>query len=299
MTAAAALPAVDPRPIQRGSTAPIGAMRCERSTLAVANASELIVRRWRCRRWRCDRCSPRLRRRLRRLAANGLPERLLTLTCRPSAYPNPTAAAQAIHAAWARIRRAIREQRPHPHLEYLAVWERTKRGWPHLHILFRGPYVPQAWLSDMMEELADSPIVDIRRISSPTEAAAYVSKYLCKDPSPFGFKHRYLRSRHWPLENLEHWRTKKAEPGTVVLLACGIPEELVLALVRAGVTHWQQAPPDTWRCTLSAAAAETVWRPPFSMRPAWTNSPPLAGVNVSPTPSQAGLSALPHPEPAG
>lgn len=286
MTAAAALLAVDPRPIQRGSTAPIGAMRCEHSTLAVASASEIVIRRWRCKRWRCENCSPRLRRRLRALAAAGEPERLLTLTCRPSAFPNPDAAAAAIHAAWAVIRREVRRRRPQPRLEYLAVWERTRNGWPHLHILMRGPYIPQRWVSSLMNQRANSPIVDIRRISTPREAASYVAKYVSKDPEPFGFRHRYLRSRDWPARDPSRWRTRKLEPGAVILLARGIPEELVLALVRAGVTSWQPAPSDSWRCPLTADAAAAFWRPPPHMVPAWTNARSVAPVDVGPTHSK-------------
>lgn len=78
-------------------------------------------------------------------------------------------------------------------MEYLAVWERTKAGWPHLHVLLRGPFIPQRLISRWWSSLAKSPIVDIRPLHGSRQGARYVTKYLTKDPDPF-FQGRSIRA---------------------------------------------------------------------------------------------------------
>lgn len=46
--------------------------------------------------------------------------------------------------------------------DYLAI--RTDEGHGVYHVLFRGRYIPQDWLSRQWQELHDSPIVDIRLV---------------------------------------------------------------------------------------------------------------------------------------
>lgn len=85
-------------------------------------------------------------------------------------------------------------------LAYLAVFEETKRGEPHLHILMRAPYIPQKWISDRMAELIEAPIVDIRRVSSPKAVASYVAKYVAKGPKSFGTLKRYWQTQDYDLD---------------------------------------------------------------------------------------------------
>ena len=83
------------------------------------------------------------------------------------------------------------------------MFEKTKTGWPHLHILCRMPYVPQAWLSRRMGELIDSPVVDIRALHNVRKAAAYVAKYIAKHPHRFEGCKRYWRSQDWVLDPID------------------------------------------------------------------------------------------------
>ncbi|MEE8540002.1 MAG: hypothetical protein V3S54_09300 [Woeseiaceae bacterium] len=84
-------------------------------------------------------------------------------------------------------------------LPFLAVFEKTKRGEPHLHILLRTVYLDQAWLSDQMKELIGAPIVDIRSLTSAAKIANYVTKYIAKDPHKFIGTKRYWSSRDYLL----------------------------------------------------------------------------------------------------
>jgi len=133
-------------------------------------------------------------------AASGQPNRFITLTCNPSVEVSPEDRLKVLARAWRLIVKRLRRQHPKRSIEYLAVVEATKRGEPHLHILFRGPFVPQATLSTWMNEIAESPIVDIRRIKNAREVVRYVAKYITKKPAQFGTSKRYWQSVNYQLD---------------------------------------------------------------------------------------------------
>lgn len=99
--------------------------------------------------------------------------------------------------AWRVIVKRLHRLYPSTPIEYLAVVEGTKRGEPHLHILYRGPWVDQRRLSTWMLELTGAPIVDVRAVRGRREAARYVAKYIAKRPEQFGTAKRYWRSYHY------------------------------------------------------------------------------------------------------
>lgn len=119
----------------------------------------------------------------------------MTLTCNPARHESPEAGFQAMTTAVTRLFKRLRRRYPHSEIQYALVWETTKSGWPHAHMLLRAPFIPQARLSSIWADLTGAPIVDIRPVRTQGQAVAYVSKYLTKDPSvPFGFR-RYRFSR--------------------------------------------------------------------------------------------------------
>ena len=152
-----------------------------------------------CKCWTCPDCAPRRKAQLKALAHRGHPTTFITLTASPAAGETPESAARTLVKAWRRIRRELVEKKGMKNPPFIAVFEKTKKGRPHLHILARLPFVKQAWLSNKMRALARSPIVDIRRVRNHRQAAAYVSKYLAKDPTRFSGCKRYWRSMDWDL----------------------------------------------------------------------------------------------------
>lgn len=172
-------------------------MLCGEHTLAAFDDRAMYAKRLRCKRWKCEDCVPDLRRRVMRLAADGEPTTLLTLTTNPAREPDPARAADLLLSAFNRLVRRLRKTYGRNAIEYLAVWETTQRGMPHLHILMRSPYIDQKSISRFMEEQIEAPIVDIRAVHGRKQAAAYVAKYLGKDPKCFGGHHHYMFSRHW------------------------------------------------------------------------------------------------------
>jgi hypothetical protein len=130
-------------------------------------------------------------------AKAGKPRRFITLTSNPTWGPNRTYRARKLIEAWRIIVRQYRAHFKHSKIEYLVVMETTKAGEPHLHILIRGPYLQQKWLSKRMAELARAPIVDVRYVRSAKKAAEYVSKYVGKAPKQFDGCKRYWRSMNY------------------------------------------------------------------------------------------------------
>jgi hypothetical protein len=192
----------------------------------------------RCRSWACEFCAPDRRKQLIAQAIGGLPNTFITLTITPNVGQSPDHRARMLVAAWRTIRRWATSEhaqidplelenwrnhqlwrsnpsrprdilgREHPDngtVPFMAVFERTKKGEPHLHILARAEWVPQGWLSKCCASLLCSPVVDVRRITNRAKMAAYVAKYCGKDPASFGTVKRYWCSQDYEIDKpLDH-----------------------------------------------------------------------------------------------
>jgi len=172
-------------------------MFCREWTLVKTNEPERLCRPLTCKSWGCDYCQPTRRAQLIAKAMSGAPERFITLTVNPRVGNGPSDRLRILAHAWNVIMKRERREHPKSELAYFAVVEATRRGEPHLHILYRGPSIPQHRLSDAMASLAGSPIVDIRKIRNPVEAVRYVAKYIGKRPAQFGTSKRYWCSRNY------------------------------------------------------------------------------------------------------
>jgi hypothetical protein len=153
-----------------------------------------------CRSWSCPDCAPRRRAALKKLAMSGKPTKFVTLTIKPGTAGGPDEHALRLSDAF---RKLIKRWRRHKHgheVEFLAVFEPTKKGQPHLHVMLRAPYTRQEWLSRQMRDLLDSPIVDIRAITDRRKIARYVAKYITKSNIRFGTAKRYWTSPRYSLE---------------------------------------------------------------------------------------------------
>jgi len=74
-----------------------------------------------------------------------------------------------------RCRRAFKK------FEYVGVREYTKTGLVHAHLIYRGTYIPQEWLSKVWNELHNAPIVFIQKVNyAGYRLGAYLIKYLGK-----------------------------------------------------------------------------------------------------------------------
>lgn len=172
-------------------------MLCRQATLIGSTPQTLHLAPLKCQCWSCEYCLEFLTSRLQAIAINGEPTTLLTLTTNPDYESDPDRAAELLLRAWQRLSRLYRKRFGKNRWAYLGIWEKTKRGMPHLHILLRAPFVSQREISMFMRDEIQAPIVDIRRVKSPREVASYVTKYVAKGPAKFNGRTRFARSRNW------------------------------------------------------------------------------------------------------
>lgn len=156
-----------------------------------------------CRSWACPECSLVRARQLVELAQSGNPTKFLTLTVNPATGRSPEDRARALVDAWRELVKRICEHHFLDRIAYFCVFEATKNGEPHLHILARMPYTRQRWLSEQMADLIEAPIVDIRAVKNARHVAFYLAKYVGKDPHHFGTCKRYWTTQNWIVDRPE------------------------------------------------------------------------------------------------
>lgn len=176
---------------------------CGEACLVNHGISKVRAVTLRCRAWSCEYCAPWRCGRLIGLAKSGKPNSFITLTVNPSSGVDQEARARALVDAWRVVVRRAKRRYGYKSIPYLCVFEATKAGEPHLHILARCQWIDQEWLSNQMKTLIDAPIVDIRRINGARHVAHYVSKYVGKGPGQFGTCKRYWHTRDYPLDRPE------------------------------------------------------------------------------------------------
>ena len=169
-------------------------MFCSEWALVKNQPPTITIMPLRCRCWSCDECRPIRAARLVHEAKAGKPTMFVTLTTWRRPGHCPQAAARALARAWRTVRREYVAKHGKGSLAFLAVFEATKQGWPHLHIVARCKWLDQKWLSNRMRELIGAPIVDVRRIKGLNKVAEYVTKYIGKNPQRFEGTKRYWRS---------------------------------------------------------------------------------------------------------
>jgi len=117
--------------------------------------------------------------------------RVLTLTSSPDS-PD-------IHHSFEVFKKRIR--RKFGRFEYLSVKEHTKDGLVHLHICYRGCFMPQSWLSASWNEIHRAKIVYIAKLRS-WNLAKHLARYFIKE----GFG-RFWSSWSWVYRGyLKDWK---------------------------------------------------------------------------------------------
>lgn len=172
-------------------------MFCRSLTVSRCNGQTITAMPLICKCWQCELCREILQRKVIAKACAGQPDKFMTLTVNPRNHDNPTEAAHALKDAFQKLIRQLRREKPDADIQYLAVWERTKRGWPHLHVLMRSEYIPQKRIASFMEDAIGAPVVDIRGVGSVRQVARYVGKYLSKALEKFEGCQRHWNSRNW------------------------------------------------------------------------------------------------------
>jgi len=113
--------------------------------------------------------------------AEAKPNRFITLTTANHKTQTP-------RQVWLFARRQVPElirwiRKHRGPCEYVRVLEEHKSGYPHFHLIVRGPYIGQTALSDQWCKLTKAFIVDIQKINPEDNVAQYIAKYLTKQMS--------------------------------------------------------------------------------------------------------------------
>jgi hypothetical protein len=185
---------------------------CSEAILVNAGDLDAHATIMRCKRWSCELCRPFNHRLTKRRAREGRPNVFLTLTVNPARYSTFDEAARDLKRAWVNLRRAMKREHGVEQPPFIAIFEATKRGWPHLHILMRCKFIPQRWFSATMDRLIGAPIVDVRHIDELGRVAAYVAKYVSKAPTAFKGCKRWWRSHDFQLDKEEGETFKRFSP---------------------------------------------------------------------------------------
>lgn len=172
-------------------------MLCSEATLVKLDFDGGTAVTLKCRAWSCPICQPERGRALRGLAFSGKPTTFITLTVNPANFDSPEERARRLADAWRTIVREAKAKYGYKTIPYLCVFEATKAGEPHLHIIARVRWLDQKWLSKRMDALMGAPIVDIRRVWRAKQVASYITKYVGKDPHRFGTCKRYWCTQDW------------------------------------------------------------------------------------------------------
>jgi hypothetical protein len=166
----------------------------------------------RCGRWACEACGESNRRAFVRRVLLGIeagadaaavvgrrPPRFLTLTSRPG--ESASVAIAQLSRRFEHLRQRVKV-RYGGGFEFAGVVELTRRGMPHLHVVYRGPWLHQGEWSALAEASGFGPVVDVRRVRSG-DVARYASKglggYLAKSLRQVWPRHfrRVRFSRAW------------------------------------------------------------------------------------------------------
>jgi hypothetical protein len=186
-------------------------MYCQCQTAVKGNGKEFIAVTLKCRAWTCPDCAPGRRNQLIAYAIDGRPNKFLTLTSKRQDGLSPITAARDLARAWRLVRLRLLRHYKLDALPFVAVFEKTKLGWPHLHILLRSRFLDQRLISTWMQELTGAPIVHIEALDDPKKAVRYCAKYISKDSEKFGTCKRYWSSRDYRIVPERH-KTPRALP---------------------------------------------------------------------------------------
>lgn len=127
----------------------------------------------------------------------GLPFMFLTLTVNPARGIDANHRARTLKAAFIKWVRMVRKTHGKDSVEYYYVFEATKAGEPHLHVVGRWPRIEKEEISAFFEKEIAAPSTRIEGIHSQDGLARYLTDYLTKGPTRFGTLKRYGYSRKY------------------------------------------------------------------------------------------------------
>lgn len=170
---------------------------CQHHTIVNANDEEGTLHALKCKMWSCPTCREDNRKKVMHKARKGSPNIFLTLTCDHRKYSNPDEAARDMKRGLVLLRRHIQRRWKVKNIPFIVVYEQHKSGWPHMHLLLRGPYMHWKQLRAVWTKILGAWSIDIRFIKHQSQVLFYVTKYIGKDLHGFKGCKRYWSSHNW------------------------------------------------------------------------------------------------------
>jgi hypothetical protein len=218
-------------------------MKCGAFSLVGVEGDRCGVYPMRCKKWGCPVCGPRkVKSTLARTKAGMSLGMCRFFTLTSPGEEDAATSFERFPARWKRFR--MRLERRFGRIEYLAVVERQKRGSAHVHVVYRGPFIPQRWLSLVAVECGFGRIADIRR-SNPG-LMRYLAKYLTKELSdPRAAPPRYFRRVRWSRGWCVWEKRRRDVPWSCWWMADGVPIHAAIDAARRGLAV-EEVVTDDW-----------------------------------------------------
>lgn len=141
-----------------------------------------VHRRVNCGSWACSYCGPRkaclAKKRIREQASKFGLCYFWTLTLAPREFDDPQERVRHLRRIFNKFREYLKREYGVA-LTYICVLEFTKRGVPHLHVLF-DRRIEHEWVSTTWDRLGGGRVVWVKRVKVQN-VTRYLSKYLTKD----------------------------------------------------------------------------------------------------------------------
>ena len=170
---------------------------CSDRTLVNANSAVGEIAALKCKRWSCENCNADNRWRVMQQAKRGAPDLFMTLSHIEGSKLTPDEAARDMKRGLVLLRRMIERRFGIKNIPFIVVFEKTKKGWPHMHLLLRGPYMHWQVLRGMWKQITGAFEVDVRRIPRKEQVLFYITKYLGKDLHAFAGCKRWWKSQNY------------------------------------------------------------------------------------------------------
>jgi hypothetical protein len=214
--------------------------RCGEGIIATSGERVSRAITQKCRAWTCDECAPRRRSQLIALGCAGDPTRFLTFTVIHTPGGNPLVGAKLLTASFRIFLKLLKRKYPGQRLEYLAVMEAHKSGWPHLHVIARGPWIDIEWMREQWKRLTGAHRIGLEKPKTKRGVAAYVGKYVGKEPHKFGALKRYWQSKAWDKRKKRSKREGLDPDETWTVLADTIPQWVQRLVYKRYSFTWQR-----------------------------------------------------------
>lgn len=101
---------------------------------------------------------------------------------------------------------------------YIKVTEYLDRfGLYHLHVIYRGKFIPQVWLSRVWSRIHKAHRVDIQLVKMPgSRMARYLVKYMVKDSCRYSWSWRWVFPGFVGVWDRAKWMVRQIVPGALV-----------------------------------------------------------------------------------